>query len=258
VHLGRTHWRQGREAARTYDVEITPLEANRTQTLAASITFTDVTELADLKDRFEDSRRQLETAYEELQSTVEELETTNEELQSTNEELETTNEELQSTNEELETMNEELHSTNDELEAMNEEQRDRSDELDRLNMFLEGILGSLGLGVVVLDNEQRVQLWNDSATELWGLRGDEVDGKSFLTLDIGLPVQRVGDAIRAALTDGGAENRVTVEAVNRRGRRFDCTVRTLPLTTRAGESYGAILLMSGPDETGAEGAPGVS
>ena len=72
---------------------------------------------------------ELETAYEELQSTNEELETTNEELQSTVEELETTNEELQSTNEELETMNEELQSTNEELETINDELRDRSVEV---------------------------------------------------------------------------------------------------------------------------------
>jgi two-component system, chemotaxis family, CheB/CheR fusion protein len=247
VHLGRTQWGPGREAIRTYDVEITPLQANGAQVLGASITFDDVTELAHLTDRVNDSKRQLETAYEELQSTVEELETTNEELQSTNEELETTNEELQSTNEELETMNEELHSTNDELEAMNDEQRDRSNEVDRLNLFLEGILGNLGVGIVVLDKEQRVQLWNDSATELWGLRGDEVDGRTFPTLDIGLPVQQVSDAIREAMSDGGAESTVTVEAVNRRGRRFECTVRTLPLTSKTGDAYGAILLMSSDD-----------
>jgi two-component system, chemotaxis family, CheB/CheR fusion protein len=247
IHLGRAQWGPGREAVRTYDVEITPLQANGEQVLGASITFTDVTELALLTDRFNDSKRQLETAYEELQSTVEELETTNEELQSTNEELETTNEELQSTNEELETMNEELHSTNDELEAMNDEQREHTNEVDRLNMFLEGILGNLGVGIVVLDSEQRIQLWNETATDLWGLRGDEVDGKSFLTLDIGLPVQRMSDAIRSALSDGGDGSTVTVEAVNRRGRRFDCTVRTLPLTSKAGEAYGAILLMSNED-----------
>jgi two-component system, chemotaxis family, CheB/CheR fusion protein len=252
IHLGRTKWGHAGEAARTYEVEVTPIAANGGQVLGASITFADVTDLALLNDRFEESKRQLETAYEELQSTVEELETTNEELQSTNEELETTNEELQSTNEELETMNEELHSTNDELEAMNDEQRDRSTELDRLNMFLEGILGNLGVGVIVLDNEQRVQLWNASATDLWGLRGDEVDGRSFLTLDIGLPVQRVGDAIRAAISDGGTQSTVRVEAVNRRGRRFECTVRAMPLTSRSGESYGAILLMSGADGVVAE------
>ena len=70
--------------------------------------------------------QELETAYEELQSTNEELETTNEELQSTIEELETTNEELQSTNEELETMNEELQSTNEELQTINDELRERT------------------------------------------------------------------------------------------------------------------------------------
>ena len=97
------------------------------------------------------SKRELEQAHEELQSTVEELETTNEELQSTNEELETTNEELQSTNEELETMNEELQSTNEELETMNDELRQRTFELNEVNAFLETILTTIGLAVAVLD-----------------------------------------------------------------------------------------------------------
>ena len=81
------------------------------------------------------SKQELETAYEELQSTNEELETTNEELQSTVEELETTNEELQSTNEELETMNEELQSSNEELQTMNDELRSRGIELEQLEQF---------------------------------------------------------------------------------------------------------------------------
>ena len=88
-------------------------------------------------------REDLETAYEELQSTNEELETTNEELQSSIEELETTNEELQSTNEELETTNEELQSGNEELETMNEEMRIRTSELDEARRFLEGVLSSV-------------------------------------------------------------------------------------------------------------------
>jgi two-component system, chemotaxis family, CheB/CheR fusion protein len=247
VNLGRTHWNRPGEHARTLEVEITPVYANGANVLGFCITFDDVTNEESLREQFENSKRQLETAYEELQSTVEELETTNEELQSTNEELETTNEELQSTNEELETMNEELHSTNDELEAMNDEQRSRSEEVDRLNLFLEGILGSLGVGVAVLDSDQRVQLWNDSATELWGLRGEEVGGEHFLGLDIGLPVDEIREAIRAALGDGGSGSSVTVHAVNRRGRAFECTVRALPLQTREGNSYGVILLMSSPD-----------
>ena len=125
-----------------------------------SISYIDVTEAHRLQDQLVHSKRELEQAYEELQSTVEELETTNEELQSTNEELETTNEELQSTNEELETMNEELQSTNEELETMNEELRHRTQEVNDVNSFLETILGTIGLAVAVLDRNQRVQIWN--------------------------------------------------------------------------------------------------
>jgi two-component system CheB/CheR fusion protein len=150
-------------------------------------------------------------------------------------------------------MNEELQSTNDELEAMNEQQRERADEVDRLNLFLEGILGNLGVGVVVLDSEQVVQVWNSSSADLWGLRGDEVVGKHFMTLDIGLPVERIKSTIRSVLRQDGDAQGVTVEAVNRRGKQFDCTVRILPLLDRTKAAYGAILLMSGPDGAGADG-----
>ena len=116
-------------------------------------------------------------AYEELQSTIEELETTNEELQSTNEELETTNEELQSTNEELETMNEELQSVNEELETTNDELRARGGEVDQVNAFLETVLKNIGTGVAVVDADQRVQIWNEQAEDLWGLRSNEAQGR---------------------------------------------------------------------------------
>ena len=139
--------------------------------LGVSITFADVTEAHGLQAELERSRRELETAYEEIQSTVEELETTNEELQSTNEELETTNEELQSTNEELETMNEELQSTNEELETINAELHDRTSELNRANIFLESVLGGVRAGVIVVDADFNIQSWNEQAKELFGACG---------------------------------------------------------------------------------------
>jgi two-component system CheB/CheR fusion protein len=245
VHMGHAAWRSGSPDERTYDVDIEPLLLAG-ELLGATVTFTDVSDFAKLDREHKAVERQLETAYEELQSTVEELETTNEELQSTNEELETTNEELQSTNEELETTNEELQSANDELEAMNEEQRERSGELDRLNLFLESILGQLGLAVVVVDNDQRIQLWNGSATEMWGLRASEVLGEHFLTLDIGLPVEELKPIIRQTVSaDGDGElHQLVLEAVNRRGRKFECLVRALPLMDPQGTHYGAVLLMS--------------
>jgi two-component system CheB/CheR fusion protein len=246
VPVGRVKWNAGTENERAFDVEVTPLfGGGGNQALGASVTFTDVTDFARLDEEHRSVERELETAYEELQSTVEELETTNEELQSTNEELETTNEELQSTNEELETMNEELQSTNDELEAMNEVQNERATELDRLNLFFEGIVGSLGLSVVVLDREQRVQLWNSSATDMWGLRDSEVLGAHFLELDIGLPVDRLKAPIRQALAQEPKNSDLVVDAVNRRGRGFKCRIRAMPLRDgAAAATYGVILLMS--------------
>jgi two-component system, chemotaxis family, CheB/CheR fusion protein len=245
VSLERVVWREGTDEERCFEVEVAPLFAARShQTLGASVTFTDVTAFVKLDDQHRLVERELETAYEELQSTVEELETTNEELQSSNEELETMNEELQSTNEELETMNEELQSTNDELEAMNELQGERAHDLDRANMFLEGILRSLGLAVVVLDRAERVQLWNSAAADCWGLGDHEVVGGHFLELDIGLPVEQLKEPIRMALSAERGETEVELDAVNRRGRGFRCRVRALPMDDDGGKPYGVILMMS--------------
>jgi two-component system, chemotaxis family, CheB/CheR fusion protein len=249
VTIGRVAWTGPEGDSRTLEVFVAPVPGPGSRALGATICFDDVTDAARLDEEHARSKRELETAYEELQSTVEELETTNEELHSTNEELETTNEELQSSNEELETMNEELHSTNDELEAMNEEQANRSLELDRVNLFLEGILGSLGLGVVVLDRDQAVQVWNANSTELWGLRPEEAEGQHFLSLDIGLPVERLRDPIRAMLNGDKAQSEYEVDAVTRRGRKVSCRVRIMPLQRDGHELYGVILLMAADGDT---------
>src|SRR3989475_6337833 len=177
---------------------------NGDTSLGVSVTFRDVTSLYQLQTELHRSKQELETAYEELQSTNEELETTNEELQSTVEELETTNEELQSTNEELETMNEELQSTNEELQTSNDEVRDRTDELNRAKAFLESILSSLHAAAVVVDPDFNILMWNAEASELWGLREDEVQGRSLLSLDIGLPVGDLHNLVRSVL-HGGSE-----------------------------------------------------
>ncbi|HEU4657101.1 MAG TPA: PAS domain-containing protein, partial [Capillimicrobium sp.] len=243
VALGSVRWDTRRDDARRLDVTVVPVVAEAGAILGASITFDDVTRHVELRDELERSKRELEVAYEELQSTVEELETTNEELQSTNEELETTNEELQSTNEELETMNEELQSTNEELETMNDELRDRSLELNQLNAFLEAILTSLGTGVVVVDRDQRIQIWNRGAENLWGLRREEARGERLLGPDIGLPLDRLEAPLRAAIAGTPPDGPVVLEATNRRGRQIACAVTCAPLTSAHGDVEGAVLLM---------------
>src|SRR5262249_6005479 len=198
------------------DIQFIPLANESGDSLGITVIFNDVTQYRQLQNDLQYANRQLETAYEELQSTNEELETTNEELQSTVEELETTNEELQSTNEEMETMNEELQSTNEELQTTNEELRHRTDELSRTKLFLESILASVRAGVVVMDRTLNVHVWSPKAQDLWGLRPDEVQGQSFLNLDLGLPVAQLRTPIRAVLAGENDSQELTLDAINRR------------------------------------------
>ncbi len=245
IHAGKVDFQPPNGELRSLEVEIVPLIEGGA-VLGASVTFADVTDQRGLRDQLERARRELNGAQEELQSAVEELETTNEELQSTNEELETTNEELQSTNEELETTNEELHSVNAELETTNEELRARGGEVDRVNAFLETILTSMGVVVMVVDRSLRVQIWNDQAQELWGLRSAEVVGQSLLDLDIGLPVERLRAPIQACLDskrDNGAPSSIEFDATNRRGKPVHCLIRCMPLASADGDGDGVVVLM---------------
>ena len=236
-------------AGRVEYLEIHVAPIGDPQAGGTSIAFTQMGRFRALREELERSQRELETAYEELQSTVEELETTNEELQSTNEELETTNEELQSTNEELETMNEELQSTNEELETINHELEQRSAELDQVNFFLESILGSLAFGVAVLDLQMGVRFWNREAEDLWGLRASEVQGQHFLNLDIGLPVDQLRSAVRRCFGGESDGERLTLDAVNRRGRQLRCDVTILPQQADR-VVVGAIVLMQAAQGAG--------
>src|SRR5712692_5768762 len=213
VALRDLEWTLGREP-RWFDVHISALHGTDGTLIGTGITFSVVTRFRSLQESAQQSQERLETAFEELQSTSEELETTNEELQSTNEELETINDEL----------------------------RLRTDELNQVNAFLESILGSLRTAVVVLDGDLRVQAWNDHATELWGLRSEEVIGEHFLNLDVGLPVAHVAGVLRASLASGD-EGVIELDATNRRGRKIRCLVTCSPLCGPTGEARGVIVQM---------------
>ena len=242
IKLGDVSWVL-HGASKVYDIVISPLLSEDRNVLGCRIAFHDVTELKSLRVELQHSKQELETAYEELQSTNEELETTNEELQSTVEELETTNEELQSTNEELETMNEELQSTNEELHTTNEELRHRSSALNTANGFLEAVFASLRSAVVVVDTDFHVLVWNDRATDLWGLRQAEAQNKHLMSLDIGLPLGDLRQPIRDAANGTATSSEAVVSAVNRRGKHFDCRVAVTPLRQSDGDPAGVIILM---------------
>jgi two-component system, chemotaxis family, CheB/CheR fusion protein len=225
------------------DVQVQPLRDENTQLLGVSISFQDVTRFRRLEDEIQRVRQELETASEELQSANEELQTTNEELQSTVEELQTTNEELQSSNEEMETMNEELQSTNEELQTMNDELRQRTTDLNQANTFLQSILSSVRAGIVVVDRDLRILSWNQKAEELWGLRAEEVQKKSLLKLDIGLPVDQLRAPIQAFQTGKATYKEIEVEATNRRGKHLRCHITLTLSLSPDGERQGVVLLM---------------
>jgi two-component system CheB/CheR fusion protein len=247
-------WPTGSGEVASLEVQIVPLVDDNQVVLGASVAFADVTRSRRYKEELEHANQGLEDAYAELQSTNEELETTNEELQSTVEELETTNEELQSTNEELETMNEEMQSTNEELQTINDELGLRTTELDQLNAFLESIWAGLGGAVAVLDPDLRVLVWNHGSEDLWGARQDEVQGQHFLNLDIGLPVDQVGPALRQAMTGENGIQSTVVEATNRRGRRVRCRVTCSPLVGSDKAVRGVIVVVEpGPEDAPAPG-----
>jgi two-component system CheB/CheR fusion protein len=234
--------------SRSYEVTIAPIVDEQHAILGMRITFADCTAVHRLQSELHTSKQELETAYEELQSTNEELETTNEELQSTVEELETTNEELQSTNEELETMNEELQSTNQELQTVNDELRTRTADADLVNVYLESVFSSLRAGVVVVDPEYRIRVWNRRAEDLWGIRREEAAGASFLSLDIGLPVAELAQPIRQVFSGESASLVRTVRSTTRRGKAIDCRVSLTPLTATDKTGKGVVLIMEDAEE----------
>jgi two-component system CheB/CheR fusion protein len=225
--LEQVPWPDGPETIDCFEIHVAPVLDAGGAVLGVAVTFIDVTLSQRLHDELELSTRDLETAYEELRSAIEELETTNEEIQSTNEELDTMNAELKSFNEELQTINDEL--------------RTRTAELDEVNDFLQSMLLSHQGALVVIDRDLRVSVWNGLSAELWGLRPDEVPGRHFLNLDIGLPVEELRPAIRAVLAGRSREEIVELDATNRRGRELRCHISLTPLVDRDQEVRGVII-----------------
>ena len=226
VRLAAVERRLGTHDVHYLDILIAPLRSGDGVAAGVAVVFTDCTPAIRLQHEVKRSRENLETAYEELQSTNEELETTNEELQSSIEELETTNEELQSGNEELETMNDEM--------------RLRSSELEDARRFLQNILTSVEIAVIVLDTDARVMSWNRAAESLWGLKASEVRNQPLLRLSLGLPAGRLSDLIDQAMVTGCSSSPISVDVRLHTGRSITCKIAC---TTLGGRGTGVVLMM---------------
>jgi two-component system CheB/CheR fusion protein len=211
--------------------------------LGASISFVDVTRFKRLQEELEHANQELEMAYEELQSTNEELETTNEELQSTNEELETY--QRRATVNQRRVGNHERGAAVGQRRVADCQRRVAAQQrrLNHSNAFLECVFTSLKGGVVVVNRDIQVQIWNSKAQDLWGLRPEEVVGQNFLNLDIGLPVTQLLQPIRDCLTSADTTAELELQAVNRKGRSIGCHVTCTPLISAGKQVQGVILIM---------------
>lgn len=97
--------------------------------------------------------------------------------------------------------------------------------------------------MAVLDPQLRVLVWNHGIEDLWGVREEEVQGRSFLNLDIGLPVDQVQPALRQALSGDNGSQSTVVQAVNRRGKSVTCRVTCSPLITNDKAIRGVIVVV---------------
>jgi two-component system CheB/CheR fusion protein len=140
-------------------------------------------------------------------------------------------------------MNEQLQAGNEEMQEVNVELRLRTDEINQANAFLASILASLQHVAVVLDRDFNILMWNDRATNLWGLRADEVRGRSIFGLDIGLPVERLRTPIRSVLNGDSTDQEITLNATTQRGSEIQCRITCTPLRGLADGVEGVILLM---------------
>lgn len=228
---------------RIYAVRLAPLlDESQQRTLGVCISFEDISEQESLSSQLGATNEELQTTKEELQSTNEELETTNEELQSTNEELETTNAELHSTNGELETTNEELQSINEALEVTNEELHSLAGNIDNRNIFLEAILSSIPSGVIAIDDQFQILVWNERSEDQWGLRAEEVVSKKLSDIDVGLPLHEVVKILIDPVTSAADHNNIKLSAINRRGRSVSCDVRITKFN-EPGQRRGWVILV---------------
>jgi two-component system CheB/CheR fusion protein len=193
------------------------------------------------------------TDRERLQGTVEQLEATSEELQSANEELETTNEELQSTNEELATTNEELQSLNEELENMNEELEHRTQELHQLNQRYAETLKSMPWPVALVDDSEKIQLWNAAAQRLFGVGETPVVGVGIDHLPLQIEVRNALIRRYRAVLQKEKPSVLRLQSLQTTHTLRDFDVHFTPVFNNAQRVEG-ILMMFGPGTEAASSA----
>jgi two-component system, chemotaxis family, CheB/CheR fusion protein len=137
------------------------------------------------EERINQLEEELAASHEDAVELAHEQEGFIEELQSANEEIVSSNEELQTVNEELETSKEELESSNEELITTNQELQTRNDLLSESYDYSKAIIATLHEPLIVLDKDFRIKTLNDSFFRTFGIKKEEMEGKTLFDLEDG-------------------------------------------------------------------------
>lgn len=145
----------------------------------------------------EELEEELSRTRDHLRSVIEQLSTNNEELLSMNEELQASSEELQAAVEQMETSNEELQASNQELKAVNDQLTAKDILLDDANETLTWMHHSLGLGIVLLDENQRICSFTPHSARLFGILHTDI-GRKLSNIPTQIPYELVESLIHLA------------------------------------------------------------
>lgn len=107
---------------------------------------------------------------------------------------------------------------------LEEELRKREEKLRVLESRFRGTIDSTSDAVIVVDQEEKILIWNPAAEEMFGYRRDEVLGEKFPELIMPPDLKEKGESAfhkaieSGTLTHGGCT--IETEGVNREGKRF--------------------------------------
>ena len=116
-------------------------------------------------------------------------------------------------------------------------------ETTRPTIFLNPIRPGLGLGGGGRKKNFKVRLGTTRPKGWWGLLPDEVVGRPFLKLDIGLPVKKLKEPLQTFLQGPKNNLEILLKAVNRKGQAIECIIRIAPIIGPKKERQGLVLLM---------------
>jgi PAS domain S-box-containing protein len=134
-------------------------------------------------------------------------------------------------------LEEKFEDLNRKLEDANQELRESLLEKHRLSNYLNNILESINSGVLAIDSENRITLFNRAAEEIVGLKAEEVFGKNY--------DQIWGDVPQDLTPFYTLKNKEPIsnqekEMENKKGKKIPLGFSTSLLTNGEGEVLGAV------------------